>query len=310
MSLSLQMYPQLRLMPPQVALKNVVDAFTMYAIEEVLLTRIPSIFTPESVYTLDENTITRVAGESEQSIAERETLTKKLAILKETQKLLHRMDRHKPAGRSVPHQTLESRNNRSARHRPSEPETSGLELEDEEAEGEEKEEESEEEQSESEEQSVEQSDNQSDESDESIEQAKIDYSRCIRRLTKVDPRSKPSLSLLRIMQAEYVVDRMLNFLGYLNVLPPYYRRKRITANLSAVLGALRAIDGLCSDSIGTWDSSVEDVWERIIQTMPWRGSVIPDEEQWLSWRSLVVRFADALAEYLENLTDDGQEPRV
>ena len=85
----------------QVALKNIQDVFSQYAIEECLLNPLPGIFTPESVYSLDEKTITRIAGESEQSIAERESLTKKLAVLKDTQKILHRMDRHKPSGRSA-----------------------------------------------------------------------------------------------------------------------------------------------------------------------------------------------------------------
>jgi hypothetical protein len=95
----------------QVGLKNVVDAFTMYAVEECLLSRMSTIFTPESVYTLDDKTITRIAGESEQSIAERESLSKKLTVLKDTQKILHRMDRHKPGGRSVPNYSCRSHGN-------------------------------------------------------------------------------------------------------------------------------------------------------------------------------------------------------
>ena len=74
----------------------------MYAVEVCLLGPLPTIFTPEKVLMLDEKTITLIAGESEESMAERDRLTKKLAILTATQKVLHRLDRHKPIGRCVP----------------------------------------------------------------------------------------------------------------------------------------------------------------------------------------------------------------
>jgi hypothetical protein len=43
-----------------------------------------------------------IAGESEESLKERESLTKKLVILKKTQKILHRLDRHKSKGTNIP----------------------------------------------------------------------------------------------------------------------------------------------------------------------------------------------------------------
>lgn len=74
----------------------------MYAVDVCLLDPLPTIFTPEKVLMLDEKTITLIAGESEESMAERDRLTKKLAILTATQRVLHRLDRHKPIGRCVP----------------------------------------------------------------------------------------------------------------------------------------------------------------------------------------------------------------
>lgn len=88
-----------------------IDVFSQYALEECLLVPLTGIFTPESVYTLDDQTVTRIAGESEQSIEDRGSLTKKLAILRETRKILHRMDRHRPSGSSTISPLLATRNN-------------------------------------------------------------------------------------------------------------------------------------------------------------------------------------------------------
>ena len=63
--------------------------------EACLLSKIPSVFTPETVLKLDDSAVQAIAGESQESLTERESLTKKLLILKDTQKILHRLDRHK-----------------------------------------------------------------------------------------------------------------------------------------------------------------------------------------------------------------------
>ena len=67
-------------------------------IEVCLLEKLPGLFDPEVVLGLGKDAITRIAGESEESIEERNVLTKKLAALKETQKMAYRLDRHKPKG--------------------------------------------------------------------------------------------------------------------------------------------------------------------------------------------------------------------
>ncbi|ETN44121.1 uncharacterized protein HMPREF1541_10671 [Cyphellophora europaea CBS 101466] len=79
----------------KVSFKTLIDAFGIYAVEACLLSKIPSVFTPETVLKLDDSAVQAIAGESQESLTERESLTKKLLILKDTQKILHRLDRHK-----------------------------------------------------------------------------------------------------------------------------------------------------------------------------------------------------------------------
>jgi hypothetical protein len=75
----------------KVALKSVIDAFGMYAVEACLLDGLADIFAPETVYTLDDETITKIAGESVDSTVEREDLQKKLKVLQETMVTLRRL---------------------------------------------------------------------------------------------------------------------------------------------------------------------------------------------------------------------------
>jgi hypothetical protein len=60
----------------------------MYAIDACLLTKLTDIFSPTVVFNLDDATISRIAAESGESIAEREDLTRKLKVLIETMKTL------------------------------------------------------------------------------------------------------------------------------------------------------------------------------------------------------------------------------
>ncbi|KAK4941259.1 hypothetical protein LTR10_018795 [Elasticomyces elasticus] len=75
----------------KVALKSVIDAFGMYAVEACLLEGLPDIFTPEIVYQLDDETVTRIAGESADTVVEREDLQKKFKALDETMVTLRRL---------------------------------------------------------------------------------------------------------------------------------------------------------------------------------------------------------------------------
>ncbi|EXJ86851.1 hypothetical protein A1O3_03805 [Capronia epimyces CBS 606.96] len=74
-----------------VALKSIIDSLGIYAIEECLLKELPGLFKPETVYELNASTVTKIAGESVELLAEREDLNKKLRILQMTMTTLRRM---------------------------------------------------------------------------------------------------------------------------------------------------------------------------------------------------------------------------
>ena len=63
----------------------------MYAVEACLLEGLPDLFGPEIFCVLDNDTITKIAGESTESIAERNDLAKKLKNLEETMVTLRRL---------------------------------------------------------------------------------------------------------------------------------------------------------------------------------------------------------------------------
>ncbi|KAL2414845.1 hypothetical protein ABEF95_016481 [Exophiala dermatitidis] len=75
----------------KVAIKVVIDAFGVYAVEECLLKELPALFDQQTVFNLDAITLTRVAGESADILAEREDLDKKLKVLQMTTTTLSRM---------------------------------------------------------------------------------------------------------------------------------------------------------------------------------------------------------------------------
>ena len=83
----------------KVALKRIIDDFATYVVEECLLEKLPGLFEPEVILSLNEQAITSIAGESPESMEERQALNKKLLALKETQKIAMRMDRHKVNGK-------------------------------------------------------------------------------------------------------------------------------------------------------------------------------------------------------------------
>ncbi|KIX04462.1 uncharacterized protein Z518_05330 [Rhinocladiella mackenziei CBS 650.93] len=75
----------------EVALKAVIDAFGMYAMEVCLLDKLPHVFDPREVHGLEEKMIRKVAAESPESIIEREDAERKLSILEQSLKTLQRM---------------------------------------------------------------------------------------------------------------------------------------------------------------------------------------------------------------------------
>jgi hypothetical protein len=78
----------------KVALKKVVDDISVLAVEECLIQRLPTLFTPETVFNLDEDVIQRIAAESEESAAERERSTRRLRILETGLRDLSRLNNH------------------------------------------------------------------------------------------------------------------------------------------------------------------------------------------------------------------------
>jgi hypothetical protein len=83
-------------MVSQVAMKVLVDVFSVLSIEKCLLEKLPKIFYPEVVIGLSDSVLESIAAETEDSKAERVSSTKKLEVLEATLKLLNRLDRHKP----------------------------------------------------------------------------------------------------------------------------------------------------------------------------------------------------------------------
>lgn len=79
----------------QVALKTVIDTFGMYAVEASLLGHLAIVFNPEMVHGLDDATITKIASESVDSIANREGLEKQLSTLKDCLETLQTLQRAK-----------------------------------------------------------------------------------------------------------------------------------------------------------------------------------------------------------------------
>ncbi|KAI1097972.1 P-loop containing nucleoside triphosphate hydrolase protein [Jackrogersella minutella] len=79
----------------KVALKQVVDDFSILAVEASLIAKLPGLFTPESVFELDDEAVTRIAGESWETADERKFLTEKMEILSSGMTELQRLSKHR-----------------------------------------------------------------------------------------------------------------------------------------------------------------------------------------------------------------------
>lgn len=86
----------------QVALKKFVDDFATFAVEQDLLVKLETIFTPAKIFTISEDVIEDIAGETEESKMERESSTTKLATLKKALEVLKRLDRGQTQGHLSP----------------------------------------------------------------------------------------------------------------------------------------------------------------------------------------------------------------
>lgn len=99
----------------QVALKTFVDDVAVLAIEQCLVKKLPSLFSPDVVFGMDDEAIHRLVAESEEAGAERSRNAEKLGILEAGLRDLRRLDKHRtviepgqtsPAAQTHPPPTL------------------------------------------------------------------------------------------------------------------------------------------------------------------------------------------------------------
>lgn len=82
-------------------MKTFVDDFSVLAVEKCLVKRLPNLLSPKTIIPLDDDTVSNIAAETEESRLERSRATEKLKVLESTLVVLRSLDRHKPAGEST-----------------------------------------------------------------------------------------------------------------------------------------------------------------------------------------------------------------
>ena len=75
-------------------MKKFIDDISVLAIEQCLLTKLPSLFGPDVVYEFTDDEISEIAGEKESAVAERAQLTEKLLVLQSGLNDLKRLDKY------------------------------------------------------------------------------------------------------------------------------------------------------------------------------------------------------------------------
>lgn len=73
-------------------MKNFVDDFAIYAVEHEVMERVPTIFSPATVFELPDDVVEEIAGETDESKMERGSSNAKLATLKSALDALRRLD--------------------------------------------------------------------------------------------------------------------------------------------------------------------------------------------------------------------------
>jgi hypothetical protein len=77
-------------------MKRFVDDFSVLAIEQCLVEKLPNLFMPQMVYDLTDEDVTSLAGESESATAERQRINDKFRILTAGLQDLKLLDKHRP----------------------------------------------------------------------------------------------------------------------------------------------------------------------------------------------------------------------
>lgn len=78
-------------------MKKFVDDVVVLAIEACLINKLPDLFTPETVFEMDDEGVSRLAAESEATDAERVRCRNKRGVLLAGLEELRRLDRHRSA---------------------------------------------------------------------------------------------------------------------------------------------------------------------------------------------------------------------
>ncbi|KAF1975224.1 dynamin family protein [Bimuria novae-zelandiae CBS 107.79] len=81
----------------KVALKKVIDDFAVLAVEACLIEKLPTLFCPEDVLDINDETVTSLAVEDEESSAERARCSEKLKVLEEGLRELKSVEEVPPA---------------------------------------------------------------------------------------------------------------------------------------------------------------------------------------------------------------------
>ncbi|KPI37234.1 Interferon-induced GTP-binding protein Mx1 [Cyphellophora attinorum] len=84
-----------------VALKALIDNFSLYAVKACFLDKVQDLFTPDKVLKLSNKEVQHIAGESDETLDERAMLTEKLAALEETRLALVGIEGRRSRAKSV-----------------------------------------------------------------------------------------------------------------------------------------------------------------------------------------------------------------